>query len=264
MSSVLAHHLDATLTPLLDPKMGSDPVWVPEELEARLFPDLPEDAPTQRLFALLDAGKLPFLAERLAQSGLRHQCLYEFDDFNDEASDVAPWLVELTPESNLLRHFFAFDPEAEDPFHLLALGAGILLRTHSDITQLRAHLRHYSVLPDESGARMVLRMAEPGALDAVLSASRAEECAAFFAQVLEVTYLLASLEDNKWDAISVSYAGPVQDTRARPVLDRVRRDSLRSMHNTIRARTLARATGGGSRGPAIAHADLPPHLHDRV
>ncbi|MEP1519384.1 DUF4123 domain-containing protein [Ascidiaceihabitans sp.] len=244
---MLDYHVDAGMTPLTDPEFGEERVFVPECLQTRLFPDVPKGSAPQFLYALLDAGKIPFLLDRLGQAELDHVCLYDFDDFDDDTQQVAPWLVRLTADSDITRQFFSFDADDDNPFHMLVHGGGILLRSHADIAALRGHLRHYTVLPDEGGVRMVFRMQEPGYLDAFLAVSSDAEIATFFSHVLELTYLLPSLEDGKWDAISVRAptvtAQNAQGLHARPKLDKARRDNLRHMRNLIQARALAVKTG---------------------
>ena len=55
------------------------------------------------VYALLDAGRVFGLPDRLEASGLEHSCLYE-DDASLE--DVAPWLVSLQVNSSFCRSLF--------------------------------------------------------------------------------------------------------------------------------------------------------------
>lgn len=194
---LLQREIVEDLLPLQDPKPGEAATFAPDALRGRLFD---ENEQTLHVYALLDAGKLQFLTDRLGQSGLAYVSLYS----RDSHADVAPYLVQLAPDADLTRHFFAFDPAQDNPWYMLAKSPGILLRSHRDLQTLQAHLRHYTMLPDEDGVRQFFRFQEPGFLDAVLQYCGPEEVGSFFSCVRDFLYLMPALEEGLWDAVQVA------------------------------------------------------------
>ena len=137
----------------LDAQIGvAQPKTVPDALHDAIFGDA--DLPS---YALLDAAKAPDLAEALTRSGLDHLCLFQGRAFQ-QLQSVAPWLVRLQPGNRFARALFTRSPA---PWHLWDAQPGIFLRSHADMAQLRAHLRHFTRLQDEKGAWYYFRFWEP-------------------------------------------------------------------------------------------------------
>lgn len=137
----------------LDAQIGvAQPETVPGALRDAIFGDA--ELPS---YALLDAARIPDLAEALARSGLEHLCLFQGRAFQ-QLQSVAPWLVRLQPGNRFTRALFTRSPA---PWHLWDARPGIFLRSHADIAQLRAHLRHFTRLQDEKGTWYYFRFWEP-------------------------------------------------------------------------------------------------------
>ena len=239
---LLQREIIEDLLPLQDPMPGEEAAFVPEALTDRLFSDA-GDGQSLHVYALLDAGKLKFLPDRLSQSGLAHVSLYTHDTY----ADVAPYLVQLTPDADLTRHFFAFDSEQDSPWYMMDKSPGILLRSTHSLQTLQAHLRHYTMLPDEEGVRQFFRFHEPGFLDAVLQCCGPEEVGSFFSCVQDFLYLMPALQEGLWDAIQVApgpgVAAPPNGSYALPEIDRPKRQAMQRTLSTRQGRDLARREG---------------------
>lgn len=99
------------------------------------------------IVALLDAGRVPGLVERLETGASPYLCLFQ-GDAAETLADTAPWLVALRPGDPLLRRFL--DDRALD-WALWDKGAGILLRTNLPLEALRRHLRRFLRIELEDG-----------------------------------------------------------------------------------------------------------------
>lgn len=126
-------------------------------------PDLPamaaapgDDRPL-RTFALLDAALVMGLPEMLAASDLAHDCLFA-GKAATEMADVAPWLVELEPDHRLTRMLLT---TVEAPGGLAERQAGAFLRSRAPLATLRAHLRRFTRLRDETGRWLMFRLWSP-------------------------------------------------------------------------------------------------------
>ncbi|WP_411840225.1 DUF4123 domain-containing protein [Paracoccus sp. ME4] len=140
----------------LDGQFGVDPkLTVPPALAGVLFPE--DQGPDAHLYAVLDAGKIAGLQDRLEQSGLPHLCLLK-GRTAEEMGDVAPWIVRLDAESSLLRNLCTRGPA---PWQLWDDAPGILLRSGNDIATMQAHLRHFTRMRDEDGQWFFFRFWEP-------------------------------------------------------------------------------------------------------
>lgn len=140
----------------LDGQFGANPKRsVPPPLERVLFPD--DGAPGTHLYAVLDAGKIAGLQDRLEQSGLPHLCLLK-GPTAEEMGDVAPWIVRLEAASGLLRNLFTCGPA---PWQLWDDAPGIFLRSGNDIAAMQAHLRHFTRMRDEDDQWFFFRFWEP-------------------------------------------------------------------------------------------------------
>ncbi|MEL6598833.1 MAG: DUF4123 domain-containing protein [Pseudomonadota bacterium] len=108
-------------------------------------------------FAILDGAKIGNLPELLSLSGLEHRCLFPPDKV-EELGAVAPWLVRLDAESDLLQALLTDGvPEqthwARDP--------AIYIRHRGDLEPLWQHFNAMTRLQDEVGAWHYLRFWDP-------------------------------------------------------------------------------------------------------
>ena len=107
------------------------------------------------VYAVLDAGRVFGLPERLETSGLEHSCLYE-DDAGLE--DVAPWLVSLQTDTSFCRSLFM---AGDAPGCLWSREPGIFVRTTMPLARLRKHLRRFTRVMDETGRKRLFRFWDP-------------------------------------------------------------------------------------------------------
>lgn len=156
-------HLPVTETTAIRPLDARFDPHGEQSLPAPLFDPLFGPSSTQhagalKTYAVLDAAKVPGLAEILDTSGLPHCCLFTGKTF-DELKDAAPWLVELKAA-----HPFTADllTRSDAPWHLWDASAGIYLRSERDLKEVGQHLRKFTRLRDETGKWYYFRFWEPG------------------------------------------------------------------------------------------------------
>lgn len=154
----------------LDMQTGASPKkTVPDALQEALFgqPDPteaeieaaggdPAAVPQMRTYAVLDAGKIMHLPERLDASGLDHRCLYQ-GDAAQEHGNVAPWIVRLEEKNAFARSLFS---AAEEPDNLWWSDPGILIRSRAALDEIRGHLRKFTRVQDEQGKWFYFRFWE--------------------------------------------------------------------------------------------------------
>lgn len=239
MGEFLQHDLVFDIIPLKDPKPGSEVPFIPNKLDDNLFGKTDADGHPLYVYAVIDAAKVRFLPDRLSQCNLPHICLYEHNDY----AETAPWLVQLDVEAELTRQYFAYDPDQDNPWHMLALDAGIVLRSRFDLKNVQHHLRRYTLLTDEAGIRQYFRFQEPGFLDAVLRCSNQAEVASFFARVESFMYMFPSLNDGLWDAVRASPQPGLNQSEIAtfnlPVIDKTKRMAMQHVLCTRQGRNLA-------------------------
>ncbi|MDO5642151.1 MAG: DUF4123 domain-containing protein [Paracoccus sp. (in: a-proteobacteria)] len=162
----------------LGSQIGSFPKkTVPDALHDALFGQLtPTEAeitaaggdastvPPLQTYAVLDAAKFVNLPELLADSGLKHCCLFKGDAY-DELKDVAPWTVRLEEGSSFTRNLFT---RSDGPWHLWDSEPGIYIRSRTGLAALHSHLRKFFKLRDEAGAWYYLRLHDPRVTRALL------------------------------------------------------------------------------------------------
>lgn len=202
------------------------------------------DPPDTRCYGLLDATNVTFLADRLEQSALPAACLYD-DGRGERLTASAPWLAELRPQSRFVRELFTPAAEDANPRFLLDGRPGILLISRANLPTLRHHLRHYTILRDETGASVLFRLQEPGFLPALLDKSAPPEIAAFFKHVDMVIHWRPGFRDHTWEFLTArpgaalppapAHSGPVT------VLGPVQRRALRDALYERKARAMAMA-----------------------
>ena len=168
----------------LGPQIG---VWpkrcVPDALADLLFGDLPDrgrpDEPASpcSTWAVLDAARLPNLAEELEASGLVHRCLFR-GKAQEDWGHVAPWLVALRPDARLTRRLFT----AGAPFGLWDAAAAMFLRSRRTMDDLWRHFRKYTRVQDDNGAWLYFRFWDAQSVQMLQkSAASLPEARRFFA-----------------------------------------------------------------------------------
>ncbi|WP_406736786.1 DUF4123 domain-containing protein [Thioclava sp. GXIMD4215] len=147
------HEAQQGITPL-DRQFGHHPRRiVPEGLEMQF--DLVTDQ--GQLFAILDGAKIPDLPELLEASGLNHLCLFKGDALDDYGA-IAPWIVQMDRDSDLLRHLFTKD---QGPHHLWDHEAAIYLRAPCNLDALQRHFRRLVKLRREDQSWIFFRFWDP-------------------------------------------------------------------------------------------------------
>lgn len=198
--------------------------------------------PQLRLFAVLDGSKLPDIEETLAASGLPHLCLFK-DRAAEELGGVAPWLVELTDGSDLLRRLFT---TSDSPRDIWDAEAALFLRSRGDIHMLRRHLRRFTQLSD--GTRLVFfRFWQADLMVDILSADPDQDiiARAFLAvgQHWQIQDVIAVDRDGEGAAIHIPTAPP-SDPIPVPSLDTRLSDLLAAAMQRRRIREMSRALHG--------------------
>ncbi|QDC09485.1 DUF4123 domain-containing protein [Oceanicola sp. D3] len=137
---------------------------LPPTLERLLF------TKDTRLFAVLDAARLPALQSIIENLELDSRCLF-FGDLAESAGEAAPWLVELPKDCPLLfRLLTDAGPEGGTVLGHWRAEPGILLRTSGlDIDGLRRHLRRLMRVQDEDERWYFLRFWEPRSMATYLA-----------------------------------------------------------------------------------------------
>lgn len=122
------------------------------------------------VFAVLDGASIPDLRSTLHQLQPRYVCLYR-GDLEPDIAQVAPYLVELDPDS-----------EFTDQLVLDGWGKhwGIFLRSSADLNAIRRHLRGLLMVNDPDGRPMLFRYYDPRVLRKFLPTCTPEEIATFF------------------------------------------------------------------------------------
>ncbi|MBL3609576.1 DUF4123 domain-containing protein [Rhodovulum sulfidophilum] len=147
----------------LDPQFGIWPIrTIPQPLEQAIWPD--GETTGRKLFALLDAPKFADLPLLLAGEGLPHRCLFR-GDASQVWGGVAPWLVELTRGSGLLRNLMT---RSDRPQHLWDARPGIFICGDLDLEALWRHLRRFTQMPGPDGGRIFFRFWDPKILPLLL------------------------------------------------------------------------------------------------
>jgi hypothetical protein len=112
------------------------------------------DVPPMGTYAVLDAAKRPYLLSgQLGASGLRHASLFQ-GAVQENLGERAPYLVELTVESDFTRRLFTGPP---DKSGLWPHELGIFMRSRAGFDALRKHLRKFTYIPDKDGKMWFLR-----------------------------------------------------------------------------------------------------------
>ncbi len=117
-----------------------------------------EAVPPMRTYAVLDAAKMPYLLTgMLESSGLNVQSLFQ-GPTQEDLKEHAPYLVELTKESNVTEKLFT-GPKGVNGLWEKELG--IYIRSRATFDQMRKHFRKFTRMQDEKGKWYYFRFWEP-------------------------------------------------------------------------------------------------------
>lgn len=127
--------------------------------------------------AVLDAARIAGLPEILASSDLPHRCLFT-GKAAAECADVAPWLVELSSESTLLRNLLTL---GSGPQSLWSKQPGTLLVSDLSLDVIYGHLRKYLRVRDEDAVWYYFRFWESQTIEDMVIAHQSGGLARVFA-----------------------------------------------------------------------------------
>lgn len=166
------------ITPL-DAQLG---IWpkktVPDALREPLFGQpAPIDAditrygsaeavPPLKTYAILDAAKVPLLPQMLEMSGLTYRCLFKGEAY-DELKTVAPYIVELTEDSDLTRQLFT---RSGMPADMWDKEPGIYVRSRGTLEDMWRHFRKFTRVQDEKGKWYYWRFYAPESVRNIVAA----------------------------------------------------------------------------------------------
>lgn len=125
--------------------------------------------PPMKTYAILDAGKFQSGLSEIEECEMPFRCLFK-GDAAEELKDVAPYLIELDPESRFTRRLFTWIPEIPDAMttvHLWHKEPGIYIRSRSDFATLWKHFRKFTRVQNETGAWYYFQFWEPKAALAI-------------------------------------------------------------------------------------------------
>ncbi|QEW06024.1 DUF4123 domain-containing protein [Nitrincola iocasae] len=126
----------------------------PTEAERTEFGD---DTPPLATYAVLDAAKMPYLLTSLLESSdLQYRSLFQ-GEAQYELAEHAPYLVELTEDSDFTRRLFT---GPEGLCGLWERELGIFLRSRTGFEALRKHLRKFTKVQGEDGKWFYFRFWE--------------------------------------------------------------------------------------------------------
>ncbi|MFQ6549679.1 DUF4123 domain-containing protein [Aestuariibius sp. 2305UL40-4] len=112
-----------------------------------------------KLYAVLDAVRMPSVAEYAAAEDLPHCNLYA--DMDESLQVVGPWLVELSKEAGLTRALVTDDGSINA---FWSKEPGIFIQTSADLEVLQRHLMRLVRPSDDSGKPVYFRFWDPGVL----------------------------------------------------------------------------------------------------
>ena len=205
-----------------------------------------------RLYAVLDAGRVLFLSDRLDALGVRHRMIYRSpgqldvaDDereMDDAMADVSPYLAELPEDSALVADFFKAGEDR--PWHLIDKRAGVLIRSTLEFGALLGQLRQFSFLRDEGGVETFFRFQEPAMWAALASALPERQAAFALRDIQSVIWAQDSLRDGLWDIFALRPTAVLSAIQPEvPVVGVAQRKALRQAVNARRARRIVREKG---------------------
>jgi hypothetical protein len=127
----------------------------------------------QPLFAILDAARDRYALALLLQSQVQYQSLYEGRD-GEMLSDVAPYLVQLPTDSDLLRKL------VQEGW---GKSWGVYLKCAAEFQELRRHLRHFLEVRQPDGEQLYFRFYDPRVLRVYLPNLHSDEASTFLGPI---------------------------------------------------------------------------------
>ena len=161
---------------------------VPAELDGLLFGD------AMNVFAIIDSAKILGLPETLAASSLAYSCLYSGGAAED-LSDVAPYIVQLDPASDLTRRLFM---DADQPIGWWRNRAAVFIRSPSPMDEVRKHFRKYTRLQSEDGNWALLRFWEADTMLSLIRNSTPIDQQKYAALDHEFCVIRSSADGDEW------------------------------------------------------------------
>jgi len=110
-----------------------------------------------RLFACVDAAKIPNILEVLEAEGLRHACLFSGREAEDYGA-VAPWIVEIPLHERILDRFFSVNPEMSAFWQF---DGAIFVQSNANFDGMRSHLRRLTKIPRVDNKSVFFRFWDP-------------------------------------------------------------------------------------------------------
>lgn len=139
-----------------------------QRVHSQLFDD-----PRRQTYVILDGAAVANLRQWLWRQNPAHRCLYP-GELDDDIAQVAPYLVQLTAESEFT------------DFVLEGWGRhqGIFLLSDASLRDLRRHFRNFIMVHHpESGQPMYLRFYDPRVLRVLLPTCDATQLAELFGPI---------------------------------------------------------------------------------
>lgn len=131
------------------------------------------------IYAILDGAREPKILELLGESGEDYLSLYQ-GKAGKELADVAPYLVDLSAKSPLLRTLITSGWDQS---------WGIFLISDEDFNSVRSHFRHFLMVLDEDGKELYFRFYDPRVLRVFLPTCTVEEAQTFFGQTVKAFFM---------------------------------------------------------------------------
>lgn len=98
-------------------------------------------------YAVLDAASIPLLPDILAGTGLTYRSLFQ-GETEETFKNAAPYLIGMEEDGRFTRQLFSADGWAKD---LWNDGCSTFIRSHRPFNDMRAHLRRFTRIRDETG-----------------------------------------------------------------------------------------------------------------
>ena len=156
-----------------------------------------EAVPPLKTYIILDAAKLQWGFSEIEKCGMPYRCLFK-GKAAEELQDVAPYVIELDPETCFTRRLFKHDPDMPEHMtsvHLWRKEPGIYVRSRLPTEAICAHFRHFTRVRNESGAWFVLRFYDPYVIMDLAEHLEDENKRRVFAPGIEIIALSATGRD---------------------------------------------------------------------
>jgi pSer/pThr/pTyr-binding forkhead associated (FHA) protein len=172
LTDFLVHVEDHTPPPQDD---EDAPMETQEELEAKehALVSLLERAAAQKLYAVVDPAREERILVLLRESVDRNQSLYDGVE-GLAMSEVAPYLVEIAPNSTLLARLI---------MEGWTKRWGIYVVSDDSFTEVRRHFRRILMVEDENGQALYFRFYDPRVLAAFLPTCTEQQRGAIFGYI---------------------------------------------------------------------------------